>query len=247
MSQGLFITGTSTSVGKTWITASLTRILRENGVDAVAIKPFCCGPREDAELLREASGSVLSIEKTNPVWFRAPAAPYVAAMVEGRHIDIDFVLESIEAVRRNHQLTLVEGAGGWRVPISKDFAISHLAARIGVPVAVVASNRLGALNHTLLTLESIQESRVPLLGTLLNDLAPIVPRSRQEMSHESDGTHDDHLASLTNPAILEELLGCPLLDHVTWNGYPDRLAGSLIQQLRDPSSRQTNEPLTPKV
>jgi len=220
VTKGLFITGTSTNVGKTWVTAALTRLLRKQGIDAVALKPFCCGPRDDAELLRDASASVLSIEETNPVWFRAPAAPYVAAMVEGRHVDIGLALESVESAQRRHELVLVEGAGGWRVPILRDFAVSDFAKSIGCPVAVVATNRLGVLNHTRLTLESIQQSRVQLFGTILNDA---------ESAPAED--HEDHLASLTNASILEDLLGCPLLDHIPWNGTPERLATRLIDQL----------------
>jgi dethiobiotin synthetase len=234
--KGLFITGTSTGVGKTWITSALTRLLRQRGVDAVALKPFCCGSRDDAELLQKAADSVLSLEEINPVWFRAPAAPYVAAMVEGRHIDINHALESVQAARSKHRFVLVEGAGGWRVPILRDFAISDLAQQIGLPIAVVASNRLGVLNHTLLTLESIKTSGNPLFGTLLNDTSSEIPES-----------HEDHLATLTNASILEELLGCKLLDHIPWNGTPDRLVAQLVQHFELSARQPTNESLPPTV
>lgn len=221
--QGLFITGTSTGVGKTWVTAALTRLLRHHGVDAVALKPFCCGPRDDAELLREASASALSLDQINPVWFRAPAAPYVAAMVEGRHVDIELALESVHAARQKYQFVLVEGAGGWRVPILRDFAISDFAKQIGLPIVVVATNRLGTLNLTRLTLESIAQTDTPLFGTLLNEIAQSLP------DH-----HEEHLASLTNPSVLEDLLGCPLLDHLPWNGAPERLARRVVERLAPP-------------
>jgi dethiobiotin synthetase len=219
--QGLFITGTSTGVGKTWVTAALTRLLRHHGIDAVALKPFCCGPRDDAELLRDASGSALTLDEINPVWFRAPAAPYVAAMVEGRHVDIALALESVKAARQKYPFVLVEGAGGWRVPILREFAISDFAKQIGLPIAVVASNRLGILNHTRLTLESIAQCGAPLFGTILNDAEP--PPSDD---------HEEHLAALTNPSVLEDLLGCPLLDSIPWNGTPERLAARLVERLQ---------------
>ena len=221
VSLGLFITGTSTGVGKTWAAASLVRELRRSGVDAVALKPFCCGPRDDAECLFLANEKALPIESVNPVWFRAPAAPYVAAMAEGRHVDVDLALSTVRSAMEKHELVIVEGAGGWRVPVRRDYAIADFARDLDLPVVVVACNRLGTINHTLLTVESIRHSHVPFLGTLLNDPAPSVHQEPEEQ-----------LAALTNPAILEDLLGSALLDHIPWNGSPVRLA----QRLRSPST-----------
>src|SRR5437879_2693968 len=97
-----FITGTDTGVGKTYVTALLIRSLRKAGLDAVGMKPICCGDRTDAELLCEASGSRVSIEDINPIWLRTPAAPYTASIVENHTIDLDAIRESFAKLRRAH-------------------------------------------------------------------------------------------------------------------------------------------------
>lgn len=189
-----FITGTDTGVGKTYITAMLIRSLRKAGMDSVGMKPICCGDRADAELLHEASGPGVTVNDINPIWFRTPAAPYTASIVENRMIDLDAVRESFATLRRKHRSVLVEGVGGWLAPIRKDYFVSDLAADFGLPVLLVVRNRLGALNHALLTLQSIHSRGLKCDGIILNNM---------------DETDD--VAATTNRSLLEELAGVPVM------------------------------------
>lgn len=189
-----FITGTDTGVGKTYITAMLVRSLRKTGLDSVGMKPICCGDRRDAELLQQASGQDVTVNDINPIWLRTPAAPYTATIVENRMIDLDAIRESFAALRRTHRSVLVEGIGGWLVPIRKDYFVSDLAADFGMPVLLVVRNRLGALNHALLTVRSIQSRGLQCDGIVLNNL----------------DTFDD-VAAITNRSVLEDLTGVPVM------------------------------------
>lgn len=126
---------------------------------AVAVKPICCGDRSDIDVLREASGNALSACETTPVCLAAPAAPSVAARLEGVPISLDKLASWFESLP--HSTILVEGAGGWLVPINDSSTLADLAVRLDLPVVPVVANRLGCLNHTLLTLESIRSRNLP--------------------------------------------------------------------------------------
>ena len=187
----MFITGTDTNVGKTWVAAALVRHWRKTGMNPVGMKPVACGDRNDAELLQEASGGGLTLDDVNPVWLRPAVAPYTAAMIEERVIDLSLIRETFTRLKSGHDSVIVEGAGGWLVPILRDFAVSDLAADLGLPVVVVAANRLGVLNHALLTVESILARGLRCAGVLLNQVNAM-------------GEFDPAMA--TNPGILEDLL-----------------------------------------
>ncbi len=194
--MSFFITGTDTGVGKTYITRLLLLALRENGVDAVGYKPISCGDREDATLLGEASGG-LPLDEINPIHLTSPLSPYSAALLEGRIIDPAPLAAGFHHLAAKHQTILVEGAGGWEVPIAPGYHISDLAADLKLPVILVAANRLGALNHILLTLGAIRAKGLDCAGIILNQLGD-----------ELD------TAMITNKGILETLTGVPLLDHI---------------------------------
>jgi dethiobiotin synthetase len=189
--MSVFITGTDTDVGKTWVATALTRAWRATGADVVAMKPISCGGREDAELLQQACGGDVSINDINPVWLRPAVAPYTAAMIEERAVDLLLIRETFARLREQHAAIVVEGAGGWLVPITRDYFVSDLAAELKLPVLVVAANRLGVLNHALLTVESVLSKGLQCAGVLLNQLVPPAPGDA---------------AAVTNPGILEELL-----------------------------------------
>jgi dethiobiotin synthetase len=193
----LFLTGTDTGVGKTYVASRLVRALRKAGADCIGLKPICCGDRTDAEELHDASGRVLALNDVNPIWLRTPAAPYTAAMIEGRAVDLTLIRETFARLRAAHRSLIVEGVGGWRVPITRDLFVADLAAEMGLPVAIIVANRLGALNHTLLAVESIRAAGLPCAGLILNQAAQ--PSAEQT------------IALTTNRAILEELTGLPVL------------------------------------
>jgi dethiobiotin synthetase len=169
--MNLFITGTDTNAGKTFCTALLTRALRAKGLETIALKPLCSGQRDDVEILQAASGQILSLDETNPVWLREPAAPLVAARLEDRTLSLDFLAEWFAGLSAKHSSLLVEGAGGWLVPITPSKTIADLAARLGLPVVLVVANRLGCINHALLTLESIRAKGLHCPGIILNNLS----------------------------------------------------------------------------
>ena len=192
--MNLFLTGTDTDVGKTFFASLLVRGLRKAGLDTVAMKPICCGGREDAEILHEACGRSIPLNDVNPVWLRVPAAPYTAAMIENRAVDLDLIRDTFARLRETHRSLIVEGAGGWLVPIRRDFFISDLAEEFGLPIAVVVRNKLGALNHALLTVRNIQSRGLKCAGIILNNM---------------DAAADT--ATTTNRSILEDLLEVPVL------------------------------------
>jgi dethiobiotin synthetase len=190
-----FITGTDTGVGKTYAVSLLVRGLRHAGLDSVGMKPVCCGDRADAELLHAASGGEVDIDDINPVWFRVPASPYTASMIENRQVDLDEIRSHFSKLRKAHKSLLVEGIGGWLVPFRKNYFVSDLAAEFGLPVVVVVRNRLGALNHALLTVRAIQSAGLQCAGLILNNM---------------DGIADD-IVQATTRSMLEDISGVPVL------------------------------------
>ena len=191
----LFLTGTDTNVGKTYAASLLIRALRASGLDCVGMKPICCGGRDDAEALHAASDGAISLNDVNPVWLRPPTAPYTAAMIENRAIDLALVRETFARLRATHASLIVEGVGGWLVPIARDFFISDLAAEFALPVAVVVANKLGALNHALLTIESVRARGLECAGVIFNHATSAL----------------DDVAAITNRGMLEDILGVPFL------------------------------------
>jgi len=197
--MNLFLTGTDTNAGKTYVAALLVRALRKAGVNAVGLKPICCGGREDAETLHAAADGAISLNEINPVWLRTPAAPYTATVIENRTIDLMLIREMFGRARSAHESIIVEGVGGWRVPIARDYFVGDLAEEFGLPVAIVVANRLGAINHALLTVESVQRRGLPCAGLILNRVSAI-----------------DDVATATNRSMLEELTGLPILAEVAY-------------------------------
>jgi dethiobiotin synthetase len=182
--MNLFITGTDTNAGKTFVTALLTRALRARGFETIALKPLCSGERSDVEILQAASDHRLTLDETNPIWLREPAAPLVAARLENRTLSLEPLVAWFRNLSHKHQSLLVEGAGGWLVPITPKATIADFAARLALPVVPVVANRLGCINHTLLTLESIRARGLQCPGIVLNTLSTtedIATRTNREI------------------------------------------------------------------
>jgi dethiobiotin synthetase len=194
----LFITGTDTGVGKTWFTCWLLRAWQRAGHDAAALKPIATGDREDALALRQAMGCRLDLDEINPVNFREPAAPLVAAKAESRTIEFAVLNGSIRAMTTRFSHLAVEGLGGWRVPLAPGYEVRDWARDLGLPVVVVARGTLGTLNHTLLTVESIAAAGVTCAGIVVNAGPHTSP--------------DLDLARGRNAALLRDLLGLPVFE-----------------------------------
>jgi dethiobiotin synthetase len=152
-----FITGTDTGAGKTVLTALLAQYLRERGVQVAALKPLCSGGREDAQVLHAALAGALTLDEINPWHFRAPIAPLLAARREKKSLRLAAVRKHILAMRKRFAVTLVEGAGGLLSPLGEGFDSRGLMAALGAAPIIVAPNRLGVVNHLLLTLEALPE------------------------------------------------------------------------------------------
>jgi dethiobiotin synthetase len=191
--MNFLITGTDTGIGKTFCGCGLIRAARAAGVNCSGMKPFCAGDNSDVELIAAASGSDAPRHLLNPVWLRPPLAPYAAAMLENRPIDINAVQKAYHELAANHDLVLVEGAGGLLVPILRDYNFRDLAVDLKLEVILVAPNRLGVINHVLLSAESIANAGLRLSLLILNEL-------------DTEPT----LATQTNPSILGELLNVPM-------------------------------------
>jgi dethiobiotin synthetase len=189
-----FITGTDTAVGKTYIAALLTRALRRAGLDTVALKPICCGSRDDVDALCDASENELSADATNPIWLASPVAPLIAARLENRDLNIGELDAWFRHHRSRRRSLLVEGVGGWLTPVTAKLGAADVAALFKLPVLLVIANRLGCLNHTLLTIESIRAHGQECGGLILNSLPGVAS-----------------VATETNRRALEEICDVPIL------------------------------------
>lgn len=196
MSRGLFITGTDTGVGKTYVTALILAELRRQGVKAAAFKPIACGKggRHDAEIYRKLMNNEQPLDVINPIYLKHPLAPSVAAKLERTRIDLKKVLASYRRLAKEYDVVLVEGAGGLLVPIKRDYFVTDLAKDLKLPVLIVARLGLGTINHTLLTVRQAKS----IVGIVLNDT-----------------TGKRGLAEKTNIEEIPKLAGVPLLGVVS--------------------------------
>jgi dethiobiotin synthetase len=200
MKQTLFITGTDTGVGKTVLTALLARLLRERGVHVAALKPVCSGGRDDARELRAAMGSALTLDEINPWHFRAPLAPVLAARRERKRVTRAGVLAHVRAMQKRFDVLLIEGAGGLLSPFGENFDSRDLIAALRATPIVVGSNRLGAVNQVLLTLDALPHGAAAKARIVL--MSPSKPDA----------------ATWTNAGLLAEFLGAERIFTLPWLG-----------------------------
>jgi dethiobiotin synthetase len=202
MGSGLFITGTDTAVGKTLVVCGLASLLREMGFKVGVMKPAETGCEQrdgnpfpqDAFYLKRASGCAEPLEKICPYRLRDSLAPSVAAEREGIKIDVSLISDVYNEIASAHDITLVEGAGGLLVPLLPHYTYADLAGLLKMPVIVVAANRLGMINHLILTLEHAACRGLRVLGYVLNQ-----PESPPSLAAETNGAA---LLSLTAVARL---------------------------------------------
>jgi dethiobiotin synthetase len=156
-----YVTGTDTGVGKTVFTALLFCALSQRREKVRAIKPFSSGDRGDAELFWELQSRSLALDEINPFHFAAPIAPGVAARQNGMRIDLQQAISTVRKQANACDHLLVEGAGGLLSPLGEAFNLRDMIAQMPGNVIVVARNKLGVINHTLLTLEALQKISSP--------------------------------------------------------------------------------------
>lgn len=188
--RAFFVSGTDTGVGKTQIAAALLYAGREAGLSTAALKPVAAGcestpeglRNEDALLLQSLVSEPLTYEQINPVALAPAIAPHIAAMEAKRALSVERLSGYCRAVLGTAELTLVEGAGGWRVPLNRSETLADLARLLNLPVVLVVGMRLGCLNHALLTAEAILRDGLPLAGWVANTLEEDMPRLEENIA-----------------------------------------------------------------
>lgn len=180
MNRGVFVTGTDTDCGKTFVATALIRSLKARGVEVGALKPVAAGAvirdgnlqNDDALTLCAVSETQVSYADVNPYCFAPAISPHLAAHAEGVDIRLENLQQAAERMAARCDFLLVEGAGGWRVPLSDDLDIQGLALAFGLPVLLVVGLRLGCINHALLTEQAILASGAPLAGWIGSQVDP---------------------------------------------------------------------------
>lgn len=175
--RGLFVTGTDTGVGKTRVAVALIHALRARGLRVAAMKPVAAGSapgelNEDVVALLRAANVAADLRDVNPYAFAEPIAPHIAAQQAGVRIELDVIAAAYSRLAAAADMVVVEGAGGWRVPLNERDDMADLAQRLGLPVVLVVGLRLGCLNHALLTVESIAKRQLPWAGWVANHVDP---------------------------------------------------------------------------
>jgi dethiobiotin synthetase len=182
--KGLFVTGTDTGVGKTRVAVALIHILRARGLRVAAMNQVSAGNapgelNEDVMALLQAANVAADIRDVNPYAFGPAIAPHIAAQQAGVRIELDTIAAAYARLAAAADVVVVEGAGGWCVPLNEREDLADLAQRLGLPVVLVVGLRLGCLNHALLTAESIAHRKLPWAGWVGNAIDP-------EMAFQSD-------------------------------------------------------------
>jgi dethiobiotin synthetase len=220
MTRGLFITGTGTGVGKTYVAALMARALRAAGRRVGVYKPAASGCRTesgrlispDAFLLWEAAGRPGDIMQVCPQAFTAPLAPHLAARLEGRSVDPRLLRAGLDYWKEHSDFVLVEGSGGLLSPVSDEDYNADLAAEFGYPLVIVSANELGTINATLQTLTAARTfgRRLPVAGIVLN-----WPQHRPE-DPSTESNRDELVRRCDVPLLAEVRYGGELEDDVDW-------------------------------
>ncbi len=174
--KSLFITGTDTDVGKTYITAGLAVAIRKMGIDVGVMKPFAAGTAqkngfksEDIEILSNAAQINDPENLVNPQFFTIPASPYTAWKNLKVKPKIFTILTSFKKLSKFHEMLLVEGMGGIMTPILKDYYITNLIKEMKIPTVIVTRSKIGTVNHTLMTAKMCEQYKIPVKGIIINN------------------------------------------------------------------------------
>lgn len=173
---GLFITGTDTEIGKTFVSSLLIKLLAEEALKVVGMKPIASGAKiidgilknEDALSLIKASNVEADYEIINPYVFKPAVSPHLAAAEVGVEIDLDNIKNKVDQLQKKSDVVIVEGVGGWYAPLSLNTTVADLAETLKLPIIVVVGLRLGCLNHALLTAQAIRQTGLPIAGWIAN-------------------------------------------------------------------------------
>jgi dethiobiotin synthetase len=187
--QAFFIAGTDTDVGKTLVAAGLLVAAKQRGLTTAALKPVAAGCETTADGLRNADALLLQsvitepliYEQINPIALAAAIAPHIAAQQEKRSLSVSRLVGLCRGVLHSAQFTLVEGAGGWRVPLNPRETLADVARELNLPIILVVGVRLGCINHALLTAEAIQRDGLRLAGWVANCVDEQMPAMQENI------------------------------------------------------------------
>lgn len=223
--HGFFVTGTDTGVGKTLVSCALLHRFAARGKSVIGMKPVAAGAVRDARglinddvaLLRAASNVEAPLALVNPYCFEPPIAPHLAAEQAGAVIELELIIEAYRKLCSAADIVIVEGAGGFCVPLNRGEDSADLAQRLGLPVILVVGLRLGCLNHALLTACAIRAHGLTLAGWIANRIDPTMA------------------AAGSNVAALAERLSAPLLGDIEFmaDPQPRRIAGLIALPVPD--------------
>src|SRR3989339_104952 len=167
--RSLFIAGTDTGVGKTYITPQLCNMFRQAGFDVGVLKPISTGGRSDAQYLLKQTGLKDPLDLVNPIHFKPALAPTIAAKLAGKTISIRKILSAYKKLKAIHRDgILVEGVGGVMVPLAKNYLVVDLINELRIPAIIITRPSLGTVNHTLLTIDALKTKKVPISGFIVN-------------------------------------------------------------------------------
>lgn len=192
-SKGIFITGTGTEVGKTYVACKIAEALVKKGVSVGVMKPIASGDRKDPINLMNSARIKENVSTINPVFFKQPLSPLSYTNITGKKINIISILNSFVKLKSKYNFMIVEGAGGVMVPITKNYFICDLIKAMKLGVIVVASPKLGTINHTLLTIDKLKNNKIQVAGIVLS------------------GWTGKDLAQKTNPKVLADITKLPVI------------------------------------
>lgn len=215
--ENCFLTGTDTEIGKTHSACALLHTWRSLGLSAAGYKPIAAGGtwqngklvNDDAQRIHAACSEGISIEEVNPLCLEAAIAPHAAAKDENYKLELAPILAGYRAIAPRFERIVVEGVGGFRVPLGADFDSADLAVALGLPVVLVVGLRLGCINHALLTVEAILARKLKLAGWIGNTLSPVMMRQADTID------------------TLRQMIPAPCLGILPWSQAPEDAIAAL--------------------
>ena len=216
MTSGFFITGTDTEIGKTYTSVLLIQSLKAKGLRVAAMKPVASGGylqngrlvNDDALQLFEAAGLDVPYEWVNPYCFEPAIAPHIAANNAGVTIELDVIKQAYDQLAKQADVIIVEGVGGWCVPLSENVSVPALAKHLDLPVILVVGMKLGCLNHALLTADRIQQDGLQLAGWMANCVNEKMPCLQENLATLKASIHSPVVAVIdyaANEIVLSNL------------------------------------------
>ena len=196
--HSFFITGTDTGVGKTYITAQLCNMFRQAGLDVGVMKPVSSGGRQDARYLLKQTGLKDPLDLVNPIHFKTPVAPTLAAKLADKRINIRRIFSAYKKLKALHKDgIIIEGVGGVLVPLNQGYLVADLIKEFRIPAIIITRPSLGTVNHTLLTIEALKSRKIPISGFIVNYG---LPGNRPK-------TRLDKLTARFSPRMIEQISG----------------------------------------